>query len=150
MGAWSSDFIADPPRATIFDTPEVNDPAEVESEMKTLLDQLTVENFEPLSDQMIVWANNSDDEKNTASVVRLIFERASDEAEHSNVYTRLFRKMMENISSEALDDLIRDPAGQPILDPLLEAKQVHKAELETETIVYVLDQVHCSLPLFIV
>ena len=93
------------------DSPEL-----VEREVKGLLNKLTMENFASISDQIIAWANKSEKEKDGRTlnqVVRLVFEKATDEAT-SEIYARLCRKMMEQISTNVQDDGIKNAEGKPI------------------------------------
>ncbi|KAG1782039.1 armadillo-type protein [Suillus placidus] len=95
-----------------FDSPEL-----VDRKVKALLNKLTMEKFETISDQIIQWANKSVDEKNGRTliqVIRLVFEKATDEAAWSEMYARLCRKMMEQISPEVQDEGIKNMEGKPI------------------------------------
>jgi translation initiation factor 4G len=86
-------------------------------QVKILLDKLTKENFDSISDQLIVWANKSEQEKNAQSlirVIRLLLEKATDEPTQSERYARLCRKMNEHISPEVQADHIRDAQGKPL------------------------------------
>ncbi|KZP29644.1 hypothetical protein FIBSPDRAFT_986962 [Athelia psychrophila] len=47
-------------------------------------------------------------------VIRLVFEKATDEAAWSEMYTRLCRKMVEKISASVQDDGIKNNEGKPI------------------------------------
>ena len=79
------------------DSPEL-----VEHKVKGLLNKLTMEKFTSISDQIITWANKSEKEKDGRTliqVIRLVFEKATDEATWSEMYARLCRKMMEQIST---------------------------------------------------
>ncbi|KIO20803.1 hypothetical protein M407DRAFT_219700, partial [Tulasnella calospora MUT 4182] len=83
-----------------------------------LLNKLTLENFDSVSTQIITWANKSENEKNGATlilVIKLVFEKATDEAHWSEMYARLCKKMMEQISQNLEDDNIRNLAGEPIV-----------------------------------
>uniref|UniRef100_D8Q9Y9 MI domain-containing protein n=2 Tax=Schizophyllum commune (strain H4-8 / FGSC 9210) TaxID=578458 RepID=D8Q9Y9_SCHCM len=94
------------------DSPEV-----VDRKVKGLLNKLTMEKFDSLSDQIIAWANKSEKEKDGRTliqVIRLVFEKATDEAAWSEMYARLCRKMMEQISPKVQDDGIRNAEGKPI------------------------------------
>ena len=94
------------------DSPEL-----VERKVKGLLNKLTMEKFASISDQIIAWANKSEKEKDGRTliqVIRLVFEKATDEATWSEMYARLCRKMMEQISTNVQDDGIRNPEGKPI------------------------------------
>ena len=83
----------------------------------SLLNKLTMEKFASISDQIIAWANKSKKEKDGCTLIqliRLVFEKATDEATWSEMYARLCRKMMEQISTNVQDDGIRNPEGKPI------------------------------------
>lgn len=94
------------------------DPTElVDKKVRALLNKLTMEKFDSISDQIIAWANKSVEEKDGRTliqVIRLVFEKATDEANWSEMYARLCRKMMQNISPEVQDDGVRNSEGQPI------------------------------------
>ena len=92
-------------------------PELVERKVTGLLNKLTMEKFTSISDQIITWANKSEKEKDGRTliqVIRLVFEKATDEATWSEMYARLCRKMMEQISTNVQDDAIRNPEGKPI------------------------------------
>ncbi|KZV97948.1 ARM repeat-containing protein [Exidia glandulosa HHB12029] len=94
----------------------------VERKVKGLLNKLTMERFDSISDQIIDWANKSEKEKDGRTliqVIRLVFEKATDEAAWSEMYARLCRKMMEQISPAVMDEGIRNTEGQPITGGLL-------------------------------
>jgi len=97
--------------------PDVDSPELVDRKVKALLNKLTMEKFETISDQIIHWANKSVNEKDGRTliqVIRLVFEKATDEAAWSEMYARLCRKMMEQISPEVQDDGIKNAEGKPI------------------------------------
>lgn len=94
------------------DSPEL-----VDRKVKALLNKLTMEKFDSISDQIITWANKSEQEKDGRTliqVIRLVFEKATDEATWSEMYARLCRKMMERISPKVQDDGITNTEGKPI------------------------------------
>ncbi|TBU40170.1 hypothetical protein BD309DRAFT_1003254 [Dichomitus squalens] len=94
------------------ETPEV-----VDRKVRALLNKLTMERFDSISDQIIAWANRSEKEKDGRTliqVIRLVFEKATDEATWSEMYARLCRKMMEQISPNVRDDGIKNAEGKPI------------------------------------
>jgi translation initiation factor 4G len=89
----------------------------VERKVKGLLNKLTMEKFDSISDQIISWANKSENEKDGRTliqVIKLLFEKATDEATWSEMYARLGRKMMEQISPKVQDDGIKNNKGKPI------------------------------------
>ncbi|TFK23170.1 hypothetical protein FA15DRAFT_670779 [Coprinopsis marcescibilis] len=92
-------------------------PEMVDRKVKGLLNKLTMEKFDSISDQIITWANKSEKEKDGRTliqVIRLVFEKATDEATWSEMYARLCRKMMEQISPLVQDDGIKNNEGKPI------------------------------------
>ncbi|KAG8905218.1 hypothetical protein FRC00_013408, partial [Tulasnella sp. 408] len=95
-----------------------NSPEYVERKVKVLLNKLTLENFDSVSNQIISWANKSENEKNAATLIlvtKLLFEKAIDEELWSEAYARLCRRMMKQISQNVQDDSIRNNAGEPIV-----------------------------------
>ncbi|KAI6145571.1 hypothetical protein BKA82DRAFT_913438 [Pisolithus tinctorius] len=89
----------------------------VDRKVKSLLNKLTMETFDSISDRIIAWANKSENEKDGRTliqVIRLVFEKATDEADRSEVYARLCRKTMETISPKVQDDGIKSTDGKPI------------------------------------
>jgi translation initiation factor 4G len=91
-------------------------PDTVERKVKGLLNKLTMERFDSISDQIIAWANKSEREKDGRTliqVIKLVFEKATDEATFSEMYARLCRKMMEQISPKVQDDGIKNAEGKP-------------------------------------
>jgi translation initiation factor 4G len=97
-----------------------NDPESpwvVDREVKALLNKLTIQTFDSISDQIIKWANRSENQKDGRTliqVIRLVFEKAIDEATWSEMYARLCRKIMEQISSRVQDEGIKSAEGKPI------------------------------------
>ncbi|KAF9012539.1 hypothetical protein BDQ17DRAFT_1271720 [Cyathus striatus] len=96
---------------------DTDSPEMVDRKVKGLLNKLTMEKFDAISDQIIAWANKSEREKDGRTliqVIRLVFEKATDEATWSEMYARLCRKMMEQISSKVQDEGIKNNEGKPI------------------------------------
>ena len=92
-------------------------PETVERNVRRLLNKLTMERFDSVSDQIIAWANKSEREKDGLTsliVVKLVFEVATNEEMFSEMYARLCRKMMEQISPKVQDDGIKNAEGKPI------------------------------------
>ncbi|KAK7037699.1 hypothetical protein VNI00_010925 [Paramarasmius palmivorus] len=96
---------------------DADSPELVEQKVRALLNKITMEKFDSISDQIIVWANMSENEKDgrtLVQVIRLIFGKATDEANFSEMYARLCRKMMDRISPQVQDEGIRNVEGKPI------------------------------------
>ncbi|KAI9508013.1 armadillo-type protein, partial [Russula earlei] len=84
--------------------------------VRGLLNKLTMVRFDSISDQIITWANKSEREKDGRTlrqVLDLVFEAVIDNATLPELYARLCRKMMEQISHNIQDDRIRNAAGEP-------------------------------------
>lgn len=95
---------------------EENTPENVDRKVKSLLNKLTMEKFDSISDQIIDWANRSEKESDGRTlmrVIRLVFEKATDEATWSEMYARLCRKMLEKISMGVVDESIKTQEGKP-------------------------------------
>ncbi|KAI6115916.1 hypothetical protein F5141DRAFT_1212515 [Pisolithus sp. B1] len=85
--------------ATDVDTPKV-----VDHKVRSLLSECTVENFDSVSDQIVVWVNkleNKKDGKTLAQITKLVFEKAIDEANQSEI-------------PKVQDDGIMNAEGKPI------------------------------------
>ncbi|KAJ6541560.1 armadillo-type protein [Mycena capillaripes] len=92
-------------------------PEFVERKVKGLLNKLTMEKFDSISDQIIEWVNKSEKEKDGRTlnqVVRLVLEQAMDGEILSEICARLCRKMMVQISRKLQDDDIKNAKGKPI------------------------------------
>ncbi|KAF8161296.1 armadillo-type protein [Crassisporium funariophilum] len=102
------------------DSPEL-----VDRKVKGLLNKLTMQEFDSISDQIIAWANKSAQEQDARTLIRVtrvVFEQAKDDAARSEMYARLCRKMMEQISSKVQDDGIKNNEGKPIAGGQLSRK----------------------------
>lgn len=108
---WTPMSISKKPQVADSESPEI-----VDRKVKGLLNKLTMERFDSISDQIIAWANRSEKEtdgRTLIQVIRLVFEKATDEATWSEMYARLCRKMMEQISPKVQDDGIKNSEGKP-------------------------------------
>jgi len=91
-------------------------PEVVDRKVKALLNKLNIENFDSISDQIIQWVHRSENQKDGRTliqVIRLVVEKATDEATWSEMYARLCRKMMEQISTKVHDEGIKNAEGKP-------------------------------------
>ena len=95
----------------------VDEEQNVERGVRGLLNKLTRERFDSISDQIITWANMSETENDGRTLIHvtmLVFEHATDEAAWSVIYARLCRKMTDRISLNVKDDGIRGADNKPI------------------------------------
>ena len=86
--------------------------------IKALLNRLTTENFDELSDQILAWVNKSEQEKDGETIIvltKLILEKATDQAVLSEIYARLCRKLLRQISPNVRDDSVKDSHGRPVV-----------------------------------
>ncbi|KAH9813231.1 hypothetical protein DFH28DRAFT_364266 [Melampsora americana] len=96
---------------------EEDSPEMVNRKVRALLNKLTLDKFESISDQVIEWANKSEKENDgriLRQVIALIFEKATDEAHWSEMYAKLCRKLMEKLSPEVKDENVLDTAGNKV------------------------------------
>ncbi|GAA5923473.1 hypothetical protein JCM1841_001528 [Sporobolomyces salmonicolor] len=94
-----------------------NAPEVVQRKVKALLNKLTLERFDSISDQILEWANrsiNESDGRILRQVIALIFEKATDEATWSEMYAGLCRKLMEKVSPEVRDETVKAQDGTPV------------------------------------
>ncbi|TCD62578.1 hypothetical protein EIP91_006728 [Steccherinum ochraceum] len=89
----------------------------IERKVRGLLNKLTMKQFDSISDQIIVWVNKCEGEKDSRilkQVIKSVLEQAEDEVMWSKMYALLCRRMMEQISQKVQDDNIRNSEGKPI------------------------------------
>jgi translation initiation factor 4G len=93
------------------DSPEVV----VDRVVKALLNSLPT-HFDSISDQIVAWANKSEKEKDGRTlmqVIKLVFKKAADEVTFSEMYARLCRKIMWQISPKVQHDGLKNSEGKP-------------------------------------
>ncbi|CAJ0911919.1 1925_t:CDS:2, partial [Entrophospora sp. SA101] len=111
-----------PPTRVIGTTPKASEdqiPMDVvQRKVKALLNKLTLEKFDIISDQIIEYANKSKFEKDgriLREIIRLIFEKSCDEINFSQMYAQLCRKMMEMIDPEITDENVKNNDGKLVM-----------------------------------
>lgn len=95
-----------------------NSPEMVQRKVKALLNKLTVERFDSISDQILEWANKSvqeTDGRTLRQVIALVFEKATDEAAWSEMYARLSQKLLHKVSPEVKDESLIGADGNPVV-----------------------------------
>lgn len=93
-------------------------PEMVQRKVKGLLNKLTLDNFDRITDQILEIASQSKDEtdgRTLRQVIALTFEKATDEAHFSNMYARFCRKTMECTSDQVKDEGILDKSGNQVV-----------------------------------
>ncbi|CAH7688681.1 hypothetical protein PPACK8108_LOCUS23679 [Phakopsora pachyrhizi] len=103
--------------ASRYNQLDEDSPQMVNRKVKALLNKLTLDNFESISDQVISWANKSEKEHDgriLRQVIALIFEKATDEAHWSEMYAKLCRKLMEKLSPDVKDENVLDSNGNKV------------------------------------
>ncbi|CAG8570984.1 22012_t:CDS:10 [Dentiscutata erythropus] len=87
----------------------------IQRKVKALLNKLTLEKFDSISDQIIEYANKSRYERDgrmLKEVIRLTFEKSCDEPNFSQMYAQLCRKMMERIDTDIVDENVTNAEGK--------------------------------------
>jgi len=89
----------------------------VHQKVNSLLNSLTMEKLESISQQILDWANrsvNESDGHTMFQVIILVFGKAIGDAARSEMYARLCRFLMERISQDVRDEGIKSTDGKPI------------------------------------
>ena len=87
-------------------------PDMVQRKVKAALNKMTPEKFEKISGQILDIANQSryeTDGRTLQQVIRITFEKATDEAAWSSMYAKFCKVMMESIDPSIKDESIIDP-----------------------------------------
>jgi translation initiation factor 4G len=85
--------------------------------VKGLLNKLTIDNFDSISDQIVTWVNNSEKDTDGRKLLRitiLVLESAINDEMWSEMYACLCRTMMERVSPKVYDINIKNARGKPI------------------------------------
>ena len=93
-------------------TPEV-----VQRKVKSLLNKLTLEKFDKITDQILEIAGQSrteTDGRTLRQIIQLTFEKATDEPNFSEMYALFCRKIMETIDPNITDPAVLNKDGQPL------------------------------------
>ncbi|WFD44288.1 hypothetical protein MPSI1_002954 [Malassezia psittaci] len=88
---------------------------QIERKVKSLLNKLTVEKFESISDQIVAFANqsaNETDGRTLRQVIALVFEKAIDEAAWSEMYAQLCAKIQVNLNPDIRDEVLDEKEGK--------------------------------------
>jgi translation initiation factor 4G len=83
-------------------------PTYISRKVKSLLNKLTAEKFDSISDQVLEYVNYSVDEDHPVSmklVIQLIFEKATDEALWGAMYAKLCKKMMNEVDQAVTETI---------------------------------------------
>ncbi|KAG0015116.1 hypothetical protein BGZ82_001533 [Podila clonocystis] len=111
--AWTPNVNASQASATI----SVDEPLsqeQVARKVKGLLNKLTLEKFDSISDKIIDIANLSAKENDGTTLkhcIQIIFEKATDEPNFGSVYARLCQKLMEKVSDDVKDNTVQGSTG---------------------------------------
>lgn len=90
-------------------------------------------NFDLVSDQIIEYIDQSESEKDGATliqVIKLVSEKAEDEAALGEKCVRLCRKVAERVSPNIQDETIRGAGGQPNIGGTLFRKYLYRDDFE--------------------
>lgn len=93
------------------------DPQMVQRKVKAALNKMTPENFDKISDQILIIAGqskNEQDGRTLRQVIQLTFEKATDEAHWASMYAKFCKRMLEMMSPEIRDESILDKTGNVV------------------------------------
>ena len=93
------------------------EPEMVQRKVKAALNKMTPENFDKISEQILVIAGqskNEQDGRTLRQVIQLTFEKATDEAHWASMYAKFAKRMLETMSPEIRDENIIDKAGNVV------------------------------------
>ncbi|KAG0338309.1 hypothetical protein BG004_007270 [Podila humilis] len=99
---------------TVISQDETLDQEQVARKVKGLLNKLTLEKFDSISDKVIDIANLSANEEDGTTLkhcIQIIFEKATDEPNFGSVYARLCQKLMEKVSNDVKDNTVPGSTG---------------------------------------
>ncbi|KAF9392094.1 hypothetical protein BGX21_011096 [Mortierella sp. AD011] len=111
--AWTPNVNANS-NSSIVTTDEHVDQDQVARKVKGLLNKLTLERFDSISDKVVEIANLSSKEKDGATLkhcIQIIFEKATDEPNFGSVYAMLCQRLMEKISPDVKDATVDGSTG---------------------------------------
>ena len=92
-------------------------PEVVQRKVKALLNKLTLEKFDKITDQILEIASQSrleTDGRTLRQIIQLTFEKATDEPNFSEMYALFCRKIMETIDPNITDPTVVNRDGQPL------------------------------------
>lgn len=92
-------------------------PEMVQRKVKSLLNKLTLEKFDKITDQILEIASQSRQEtdgRTLRQIIQLTFEKATDEPNFSEMYALFCRKIMETIDPNITDPTVLNKDGQPL------------------------------------
>ncbi|ORX91369.1 hypothetical protein K493DRAFT_339395 [Basidiobolus meristosporus CBS 931.73] len=103
--------------------PTSNHEDEIRSEdivrkVKSLLNKLTLEKFDSISEKITEYGNLSaqeNDGKSLQTVIQITFEKATDEPNFVSIYASLCRRMMDKLSPEVKDENVKNKDGKYII-----------------------------------
>ncbi|KAJ1815227.1 hypothetical protein LPJ56_004630, partial [Coemansia sp. RSA 2599] len=82
--------------------------------IQTLLNKLTPDNFDNVSDELLVWGNksvNETDGRILRHLIMLVFEKATDEPLWASTYARLCVKLILGIDPRVSDESVKNKEG---------------------------------------
>ncbi|KAK9325759.1 armadillo-type protein [Lipomyces orientalis] len=98
------------PDGSIIYPPDV-----VQRKVNSLLNKMTLEKFDKISDQILEIVSQAKWESNGRTlrqVITLTFEKATDEAHWSNMYARFCKKVQESLGDEIVEEGVLDKNGE--------------------------------------
>ncbi|KAI8066891.1 hypothetical protein BC940DRAFT_367920 [Gongronella butleri] len=90
---------------------------DISRKIKGLLNKLTLEKFDTISDKIIMYcaqSRNETDGKSLRTVIKLVFDKACDEAAFAPMWAQLCRKIDKWMPADITDVTILDKQGNPL------------------------------------
>ncbi|KAF9925250.1 hypothetical protein BGZ65_007898 [Modicella reniformis] len=112
--AWNFSVNASTQSTVVISGDEPLSEEQVSRKVKGLLNKLTLEKFDGISDKLVEIANLSTKEDDGATLqqcIRIIFEKATDEPNFGSVYAKLCHKLMDKVSNEVKDKTAEGSTG---------------------------------------
>ncbi|PVV05449.1 hypothetical protein BB560_000031, partial [Smittium megazygosporum] len=113
---WKRSATIDDKQAVLLNPADITDEL-VERKVKSLLNKLTVDNFDSISPEVVEWANKSVDEEDgriIGIVLNLVFEKATDEPPFAGMYAKLSKLIHDNVSPDLAISTHVDRSGNSI------------------------------------
>ncbi|KAK9703523.1 hypothetical protein K7432_010686 [Basidiobolus ranarum] len=97
---------------------DVDKRTDIVRKLKALLNKLTLEKFDGISEKITEYGNLStqeNDGKTLQTVIQITFEKATDEPNFVSIYASLCRRMMDKLSPDVKDENVKNKDGKYII-----------------------------------
>ncbi|KAK9473745.1 armadillo-type protein [Dipodascopsis tothii] len=105
------------PEPKVAENSDILAPDVVQRKVNGLLNKMTLEKFDKISDQIleiVAQSKYETDGRTLRQVIALTFDKATDEAHWSNMYARFCKKVLHSIDPDITEEGVVDRTGTPI------------------------------------